>query len=546
MVSPLSGLVRSPFTFPSDGVWTFEAVVDRTARGSDHLAIRAKDCVERIEVDGREIFSTRCVPWLHWFPVRFDLPASPAGAQQTVRLQVRDLGGLGLLDLRQANGMTLPLAALLLLLGGGWLLASRRLGLSAPLFWIGAAALLLGAAWFLATDPWERAPDIDGHRAYVAWLLRSKSLPPVTFGWSTWHPPLFHILAAIGARISGILGPADPARGMQAVSLAAWFAALALAFASPGVVRRSAGGLFAAALFAFLPVSLLVAVRINNDALLPLAGVAVVAGLVAWERTGKSLPLVAVAVALLAAVATKTSAVALAAGAAFHLLALGRERRAPLLESARRALLVTAPAFAFVGLFQLRTLVQTGRLLYTPAARIPAEQIVPNNLHRWLSFDLPALLSERAFLTAEGKVRLSMPTSVLASSVLGEYDFSYLGRGLLLALLAGVLVVPLYLAAGAIRIPAGDEGSVARLARRLVAPHLLFIVAFNAATPYASCHDARLWAPVFLPLALLAGAGLDRLAAAATSRAPLRLLVLALPFPLFAALALFHARIVLP
>jgi hypothetical protein len=545
LLSPLRGLVTSPFTFPSAGIWILEAEIDRHAIGAGHLTIRAKECVERIELGEKVLLETSCVPWLHWFPFRVELPP-PSAPIEKVRLRVRHDGGLGLVDIRQAHGFDLRLFLFVLAGGAIWLALSHRLSLDAGGFWTGAAPLLLGVAYQLATDPWARAPDIDGHRAFVAWLLREGSIPPVTAGWSTWHPPLYYLIAAGAARIWQAASVVDPARGMQAIALLAWIGSIWTALLLGRRRGDARPDLLPPLLLLLVPASLFVSARIGNDALLPLLGLLSLAAVVAAARTPSALRIAGAALLLAAGAATKGSFLPVAGGACLFFLYERRRLGERLPAALAKTVLLGIPAGAWIVGFQTRTFLETGRWLYTPAAAMPAVQILPNSLRRFALLDLPALFREGAFLSAEGKVRESWPTSLVASAATGEYDFSYLGYPLLRLLAPALLPVALLVVAGLFAALRRGAEPLPRLAAIAVAAQVAFLTLFLLATPYTSCHDVRLFAPVFGALALLAGEGRRALVAAAGNRKALAVAVRLSAAPFLLLAAGFAIRLVLP
>lgn len=543
-LQPMVGRAALPMALP-DGDWLFDVTLSRSGPGGDHLTFRAKDAVTEVSIGGRVIHSTPFRPWLHWNPARVEIPDGPADADgwRHLRVRVSARDGRGVFAIRQADGFG-PLEAALALAGGLLAFALvRRWRLRASVFWVLAAGILLALAIHLATDPWNRQNDVEGHRQYAALILRDRALPPVTAGWSTWHPPLFHLLAAGAGALHR--GAGDPGRAQQLVGLLAYLAGLMVAAA--GLRRWPADGHapLALALFALLPAHLFLSAKISNDVPLPLAAAALVAILpAAAGRDGLPLP-ATLGLVSAAAVATKISFAPIAGAAAGLLLLSDRRAGRPWRAALARALAAGLPAFAVALLWQGRTFLQTGAWLFTPAAWLPPAQKLAGGVGRFLSLDLAAAFGELRFVTYQDEVRRSWPTSAVVSSLFGEYDFTDYGRPLLAALLAAFLPVLLLAAAGALAaLRRFDPRSPGGISVVLALAHGAFLLLFNLATPYASCHDARLLAPLFLPIALLATDGVRALERAlppsAARLAPM------IPVPFLVLSAVFVARITVP
>lgn len=543
-IQPMSGRVALPMALP-DGDWLFDVALSPSAPGSDHLTFRAKDAVTEVSLGGRVIHRVPFRPWLHWNPVRVEIPAGPSDADgyRHLRVRVSARDGRGVFAIRQADGFGPFEAGLSLAVGLLAFALVRRWRLPASIFWISAAGILLAVAIHLATDPWNRQNDVEGHRQYAALILRDRALPPVMAGWSTWHPPLFHLLAAGAAALHR--GPGDPGRAQQLVALLAFLGALLVAAAGMRRWPADHHAPLALAFFALLPAHLFVSAKISNDVLLPLAAAALVALLpAAVARDGISLP-AALGVVSAAAVASKISFAPMAGTAALLLLLADRRAGRPWRATVARALVAGLPAVGVALAWQGRTFAETGAWLFTPAAWLPPAQKIAGGVGRFLSFDLAAAFGELRFITSLGEVRLSWPTSAFVSSLLGEYDFTMYGRPLLAALLASFLPVLFFAAVGTLAaLRRFDPASPGGISVALALAHGAFLLLFNLSTPYASCHDARLFAPLFLPFALLATDGVRTLERVLPS--PVARVVPMIPMPFLVLAVVFVVRITLP
>jgi 4-amino-4-deoxy-L-arabinose transferase-like glycosyltransferase len=123
-------------------------------------------------------------------------------------------------------------------------------------------------AWNAFTVPPLTGYDAGGHAGYVLTVLREGRLPHPTEGWSTFHPPLYYLLA------SGVWGALEPASGrvigagLRAIGVLAWLVA---GLAGYLVVRRLGArpheAWVASALLLFVPSAQTAAAMVGNEAL---------------------------------------------------------------------------------------------------------------------------------------------------------------------------------------------------------------------------------------------------------------------------------------
>jgi len=73
------------------------------------------------------------------------------------------------------------------------------------------AGIALRLAYIAKTPWWIRSYDIDGHFPYNEYIVANLSLPPADWGWESFQPPLYYIVAAIAFRIGAWAGIAEPA-----------------------------------------------------------------------------------------------------------------------------------------------------------------------------------------------------------------------------------------------------------------------------------------------------------------------------------------------
>lgn len=216
------------------------------------------------------------------------------------------------------------------------------------------AAAFACYAWNLATLPPLTGYDADGHMHYVATLLDEGRLPHPLEGWSSFHPPLYHLLVA------WIAAGSVPVWNPIAIGSLSALAALAIGAVAFGVLRRREAppsvAAVATGLLLFNPCVMLAATTVGNEALGAAFCALALAALVGLQRDPRSLRLAAGAgVALGLALATKSSALLIVPACAVPFLRRDADRRclraAALLAGA--ALLLAAPVY-------LRNLALTG------------------------------------------------------------------------------------------------------------------------------------------------------------------------------------------
>lgn len=137
---------------------------------------------------------------------------------------------------------------------------------------IAIALLLLAAAayysWNAYTFPALSGYDAKRHAEYVAIIVDQGRLPHPLEGWSTFHPPLYHLLASLVVPHLRPIWTPKAMLGMRGISA---LAMLAAGFVSFRLVMRFGGGLavacVAAALTLFVPCAQLSATMVGNEGL---------------------------------------------------------------------------------------------------------------------------------------------------------------------------------------------------------------------------------------------------------------------------------------
>ena len=271
--------------------------------------------------------------------------------------------------LAEHGGALAGLFALALL---GWVAFGERVGaFSARLPALALALVHAIWLWLFATRfahiSLTTGFDATNHLRYVELLRSTHELPLPSDGWSTYHPPLFYVLAAGLQASFAPLGPAWSAIATKAVSFAAGLGQVWLAF---GLARALAPGRAVLAALAVLfagclPLNLYSSAYVSNEPLhaffFGLAALLTARALARGRvRIGEAC---AIGIALGLALVTKVTALVAAAVAGGCIVA-----QAALVERARPARLgalaagLALPPLALAGWFYARNL----RLYGTP------------------------------------------------------------------------------------------------------------------------------------------------------------------------------------
>lgn len=250
-------------------------------------------------------------------------------------------------------------------LSSGGVMVGRRVGwgvaAAAGAFW----CLLLGVRFI----EMSLAVGFDARsHLEVVELIGRGEIPLATDGWSTYHPPLYHVFVAALAPVGDGVGGAF-ATVMR--RLPAWLAGVGLIWMAARLARvlhPGRAGLQAVAVgfTALLPVNVYIAGAITNEGLLAFFA----AGAVVWgvellrEPVPRPADVVAVSCWLGLALLTKyTALVAVAVVGVFALLHIVTANRSTPRTGLRDALLLVAPALALSGWFYVRNVAVYGRPL---------------------------------------------------------------------------------------------------------------------------------------------------------------------------------------
>ncbi|MBI5493727.1 MAG: hypothetical protein HY904_01805 [Deltaproteobacteria bacterium] len=534
---------RLPLEWQGRGSHVFQATFHADWRTPRQLTMAADDCVEALSVDDNVVFQESCAPCKHCKYTRFRLGRLEDGPHR-LQITVGETGGGASLDIRQARGLDALATAVLLLAGWGVLLGARRLRVGAGGAWVALLGLVTTTLYHVVTDHSVRSHDVAGHREYVDHLLRSWSLPGVRQGWETWQPPLYYALSAAWAQLTSWTGVDDVHRRVQWVA-----AALYLCVVLGGLVawRRfrftARAAWLGPVLVVLIPAHVFLSGRVNNDAIMPVFGMALTWLGFEYATAPRARILLATSALLLLSLLAKTSSMSLVASAGLLVLWRDHVDGRRLVDRARNALVLGGPSAVWLLFWFWRNHDQTGEWMYVNA-NLQDVLKVPNVAYKYLSFDWKAFTSEGHFNTFGGTLRESFPTSLAASLLTGEFTLDFVGQPLLSFLRAAFLPMLLLFLVGLFTRPEGWRVRPWLPAVLLVGVHAFFMASYNWRFSFACNQDARLWSPVYFPAAVVWTWGYE--SALERTRGPLRVAVMLAPVVFVALLAAFWWKFFFP
>ncbi|HZU82275.1 MAG TPA: hypothetical protein VE987_05135 [Polyangiaceae bacterium] len=397
------------------------------------------------------------------------------------------------------------------------------------------AAGLAARVMYLTQTPFSaRSHDVDGHLAYIQYLLEHHALPPPYAGWQFYQPPLYYVLAALSWRAMTWLGVASRASILlllqlesvvyqlgflvfSALTAEMWIARIP----DRGLGRRwsSRSGLLAlhAALACLWVSGVLHSVRLGNDDLLYLLFGAGLYFASRWWLLLEDRDLTLAAACAAIGMSVKSNALVLFAvlGALLVARLLSDDRR-DLRAHLRRAL----PA---AGLFVLSVTVALGRaavdtahgrrpnVLVGNANRLTGDLLVGNRAENYLWFDLQTFVTH-AFASSlhDEAGRQFFWNFALKTSLFGEFDFEGARAWNLAVVISVVFLLVLAYAAAATALAGRDEWLADLPALSTIALLVASLAALRMSIPMACSGDFRYILPVLTPALYLHVRGVAR------------------------------------
>lgn len=188
------------------------------------------------------------------------------------------------------------------------LLLARRLRLRGGLLFLFFVGVALRAVFFANVPYTTYSNDVEGHVAYVQYILEKHAVPGVDDCWTCYHPPVYYASAAPSFVLGEWMGVTGPT-GLQVFSLLLSVATLFLGILFLKSFLTGAPLGVASLLWAFWPLMILVSPRIGNDQMFYMVHVLCLWGGANYLKEGRGKFLIIAVVAAALAMWTKTSGV---------------------------------------------------------------------------------------------------------------------------------------------------------------------------------------------------------------------------------------------
>lgn len=473
------------------------------------LHVRTDDYLDWVKLNGSINWTTNDGNGLQCAYFQLPLRQCLKNGTNILTFHVRDIGGLAGFDIKEAH-YSFAHFMVAAFIGFVSFYGAFKAGCSPWISWPVALAALLVVQYLDVTTPYVRQHDVDGHREYIDYILKSRELPPVKEGWETWQPPLYYMIAAAWRRVFTDEQNTDPFRSVQVLATCFYLGAVICALMGAYRIGLRKIELFATVfLFAFLPGHLFLAARINNDVILPIMGLAITLIVFDYVRYGPQRIPVFLALLLVAVLATKTSSIAIVCGSIFAIGITDLYKGRPLKEVLSRAYLVALPSILWMAYWITRNYNQTGECMYVNANLPDNMRIVTSYLTRFLSFDLNSFVADKYYYDLS--ISKSFPSALLASVLFGEYNLSEFGfqQGILYR--AGFLGLLIPFGAAFLSKPRQELRSAWIACLALAVPQMFLVIFYAIQYPYSCNQNIRFAAQAYFPLAILMGIGLDKL-----------------------------------
>ena len=280
-----------------------------------NLAIIPDDCAEEVVINGHTIdlrnFADNC-NFSKGFVLRDSLIALyRVGNRTHYSFSMRNKGGDAGLNAHvvQTSPLSISMGVLAILsLSLLCFFIAWRIGFG----WVPAVIIFLAVvirAVFLMNIPYTNfSYDVDGHVAYVQYLVENHSVPGVDDCWTCYHPPVYYVSAVPSYLFGEWLGVSGTT-GLQVYSLLLSIVTvfLGMLFLRSFLSGKALG--IASVLWAFWPVMILVSPRIGNDQLFYMLHMLCMWGGVNYLKEGRGKYLLVAVIATAFAMWTKATAV---------------------------------------------------------------------------------------------------------------------------------------------------------------------------------------------------------------------------------------------
>lgn len=277
------------------------------------LNIVPDDCAESVIINGFEI-SLNNYPNKCNFNKGFwlaDSVTSPhrVGDKTHYKMTLMNKGGVaGINIFPNSRGVLLLFMKFMIAFLSGLIAISvaRRFKLKTFLLLCVLIGVLLRFVMFYAIPYTQFSMDVEGHLAYIQYIIDNHSVPTAKDCWSCYHPPVYYVSAVPSFLLSGWMGYLSNS-GTQAFSLALSILLLLCGLTILNGIIFGKPLIIASIIWTIWPTLLLVAPRIGNDQLFFLLhAICLLAGF-NYIRNGKGIHLIIAIISAALAVWTKST-----------------------------------------------------------------------------------------------------------------------------------------------------------------------------------------------------------------------------------------------
>jgi hypothetical protein len=488
-----------------------------------------------IRVNGREVSLARVAPaalrdYVNGFHYNFEGYLREGANHIEIRVE-NTLGPSGLdiqpsyRDWRMVTGMLL--AGLLLFGLINLLVTDTSVNpMLAALFF---GSFLIRILYFLNTPFGMRTHDVGGHLQYIEFIINNHTLPAIHYGWQTYHPPLYYLLAATVYKLLNLFGISAANqiwRYLQLLALLMFMGFLAVtwqiikrtvaklpvleesdATLQPNALRqRLRLGYLSFALVAFWPSGIIHSVRIGNDGLFYLLYALGLWFLIKWQDddTGQS-PYRSFALITLAFITKANALILYMVFGCVYMLKFAKtpaKRRYLLQTVILAAIFLIGFGITFGRMVEAKLKGSNDHFIVANASGLQGVA-VGNGLQNYLYFDLQSFLTEpyvNPFADKGG--RQYFWNYLFKTGLVGEFWFNNpLHRVLTILLSISFLLMLLYTIVSLIIFSSYLKGLLLLVLNAVCL--LLSAIAFRISIPAACSNDFRYIFPFLISFAAL-------------------------------------------
>ena len=291
----------------------FKVAFDVSAEDGEYdLHVIPDDCVLRIVVNGEDVpldgLRDLCDYSNGFF---FNHDHFKATGRDHFEFELRNNGGPGGLNVEISRPLVSSRSACSVVFWAAFCLlcffVMRRFRIPMVLLLILICGIALRIAFTEALpSPNKFGHDVDGHVAYVQYIVENRALPDADDCWTCYHPPVYFVSVAPVWKFASLFNMTGDT-ALQMVSLFLSFVILLMGFF---VLQKWLNGMalnIATLLWAFWPVMIISCSRIGNDQLFYLFHIVCLWGSVKYAKDRDGRHLLVAAIASLLAIWTKTT-----------------------------------------------------------------------------------------------------------------------------------------------------------------------------------------------------------------------------------------------